>query len=111
MIESPDAVADAGKIAAVPGVDAVVVGLGDLSASMNCFHERSRPEFVQALDRIVAACREHHVIPGIGYVGSASKAKQYLDQGYQFIGLGEDVDHLTRGASQLLAQFREAYRR
>ena len=106
MIESPGAVERADEIASVSGVDCVLIGTGDLSASMGCFHERSRPDFVAALDKVVAACRKHKVAPGIGYVGSAAKAKAFIDQGFQMIGLGEDVDHLTRGAESILAELK-----
>src|SRR5690606_27891867 len=53
MIESVKGVAAAAEIAAVQGVDAVMVGLGDLSASMGV--ETADAACFEAVDAVVAA--------------------------------------------------------
>ena len=57
MIEHASAVADLPAILAVEGLDAILVGPYDLSASMGMTGAFDRPEFVAVIERILAACQ------------------------------------------------------
>lgn len=52
QIESPRAVRDAADIAAVPGIDAVVVGTADLSLSLGIPQQFDAPELLAAVDHV-----------------------------------------------------------
>ena len=56
MIESQTALHNIGEIAAVPGVDAAVIGLADLARSLGHGGESQHPEVQRAVDAIIAAC-------------------------------------------------------
>lgn len=58
QIESPGAVERAGEIAAVPGLDAVCVGLADLSLSLGAPLQLDAPAVVDAVAVVRRACRE-----------------------------------------------------
>ena len=65
MLETPDAVARADEIAAVPGVDMVMLGPHDLTAEMGILGDFRDPAFLDAARGVAQACRDHDVIFGI----------------------------------------------
>jgi hypothetical protein len=58
QIEGLAAVEKAGEIAAVPGVDAVLVGPYDLSQALGCPGDVASPQVADAAERVAAACRD-----------------------------------------------------
>lgn len=57
MIETAEAVRNAAAIAAVPGVDVLLLGANDLSLEMGILGELERPAFQDALRAVADACR------------------------------------------------------
>ena len=66
MIETPQAVENADKIAAIDGIDALLIGTNDLSLEMGLVgqlgHERVRAAYRTVAD----ACRRHNKVLGMG---------------------------------------------
>lgn len=70
--ESIEGLENVEKIAAMPGLDAIFIGTGDLSLEMgiafkadsSASHTVDDPQIVAAIDRVLAACRKNNVIPG-----------------------------------------------
>ena len=90
------------NILAVAGVDAVYVGPADLSLSLGLppGNNDDRAEFRDALTAIVAACRQHGVVPGIH--ASGALAERRLEQGFRMITVSSDLLALrTRMAEEL----------
>lgn len=65
MIETPLGVANAGEIAAVPGVDAVFVGPNDLAHSMGCENRWNEPPVQQAIECVLRAVAAAGNCPGV----------------------------------------------
>lgn len=65
MIETPQAVANAAAIAAVPGVDSVFVGPNDLAHSMGCENRWSEPSVQAAIESTLKAVSAAGKCPGI----------------------------------------------
>ncbi len=65
MIETPEGVANAGAIAAVPGIDAVFIGPNDLSHSMGHENRWSDAPVQQAIERALRAIAAAGNCPGI----------------------------------------------
>jgi 4-hydroxy-2-oxoheptanedioate aldolase len=89
MVESEAAVGRAGEIAAVPGVDVVLVGPGDLLLDV-----RSRGGSEADVERLVAGLPEVVRAAGkvAGYVcGTDQAARQRIAQGYRFITYQSDL--------------------
>lgn len=103
--EHINAVNDIERIVRVPGVDAVLIGPYDLSASMGRLGEVTHPEVVAAIDRVTAACRAANVPLGI-FGLSASAVQPYIARGYTLIVAGVDTVLLGQAAAQLLAQIK-----
>ncbi|MGO8722866.1 MAG: HpcH/HpaI aldolase family protein [Acidimicrobiales bacterium] len=106
MVETRGAVADVEEIVSVPGVDAVYIGPADLSVTLGLppGPDNSDAAFSAALDRVLDACRRHHVVPGIA--GNASTAGKRLAQGFRLVEVASDAGLLAQGAGAALAQVR-----
>ena len=63
MIETAAGLKNAAAIAAVPGVDLVFIGTGDLSISLGTFPDNG-PKFEQAVQSILAACSNFGPLSG-----------------------------------------------
>jgi 4-hydroxy-2-oxoheptanedioate aldolase len=109
QVESPEAVAAAGELAAIDGVDVLFVGPADLSHSMALPGRLDEPAFTDALDAVVAACRAHGKAAGI-LLGDASFVPAYLERGFKFLGVGSDGGWVLSGARAEVAAARAAVR-
>ena len=73
QIETAQGVENCEAIAAVEGIDCLWIGHFDLTASMGIPAQFDHPEFLAAVDRVLAACAKHGKAAGImaGNVESA----------------------------------------
>jgi len=105
QVESPEAVANAGAIAALDGIDCVFVGPNDLAANMGLLGQAYAPE-VRALARsIVGPVTAAGKTPGI-LDFRVDMAKDYLADGFGFLAIGSDISLLSAGINGLLAAYR-----
>ena len=88
MVETLDAVDDLDRILAVPGIDVAYVGPSDLSISMGYWPGSSAEPFLAMLDRIVKACNQHGVVPGIQ--ASPAAAADRLGRGFRMVTVLSD---------------------
>ena len=94
------------SIAKVPGVDAVLLGPYDLSASLGKMGQINDPLVTAAIDRITTACRDSGM--PLGYFGVTAAAVQpYIERGYTLIVAGVDTLFLGQAASTLLAELKQ----
>lgn len=98
MIETPKGVENAEAIAAVPGIDCLLVGASDLSMEMGIPGQTGHEKVQAAVDKVVAACRKHKKWPGMGGAYSEELLKLYTDKGMQLILAGNDLPMLTAAA-------------
>jgi 4-hydroxy-2-oxoheptanedioate aldolase len=105
MIETLRGLENAEEIAAVPGVDAILVGPYDLSLSLGTTLERLLHDG-DALRRIAEACARHDVIPA-AYAGSQERARRLRELGYELLAVATDRQLILDGAARALAQLSE----
>jgi 2-keto-3-deoxy-L-rhamnonate aldolase RhmA len=98
MIETPQAVENADGIAAVPGLDALLVGCSDLSAEMGIPGQVGHDGIAGALERIVAACRKHGKTPGFGGAYAEPLLRRYTGLGMRLVLSGNDASILVEAA-------------
>jgi len=92
MTEHIRAVENLEEILAVNGLDAILVGPYDLSASMGLTARFDAPEFRATLDRIHQLCHRHSVCCGIHVVQPDSNVlQQRIAEGYRFIAYSIDA--------------------
>lgn len=103
--EHQDAVANIQAITAVPGVDGVLLGPYDLSASMGKMGQIQDPEVLQAIEHVSASCESANL--ALGYFGiSADAVQPYLDKGYTLVVAGVDVLFLGQAARNMRRELR-----
>jgi len=100
--EHADAVQNIESIVRVPGIDGVLVGPYDLSASLGKLGQVDHPEVTSAIDRVTQACRKADV--RLGIFGTSSDAvRPYIEKGYTLISVGVDTMMLGQAAKSVLA--------
>lgn len=104
MIESPTAVANAEAIAAVAGVDGLLIGTSDLTAESGIPGQLDHDKIKAAYQSVIDACRKHRKIPGMGGVYSNPLLEHYIQMGMRMILAGSDVSFMM-GAAKQRAEF------
>ena len=101
MLETPEAIAQAAAIAAVPGVDILHVGSTDLCESLGIPGRFDDPALERCFAQVVAACRQHGKLAGAGGLGGSPGVLQsVLRLGVRFVTAGIEWDFLMSGARQ-----------
>ena len=107
LIETPTAVTNAEAIAAVPGIDALLIGTNDLAAEMGIPGEFGHARIAGAYETVIAACRNHNKWPGMGGVDAEELMRKYIGMGMRLVLTGSDGGFMMAGASQRAALARE----
>ena len=95
QIETPEAVAAVDAIAAVPGVDGLFIGPGDLSLRLGCPMDWSNPKMVAAEDAVAAAAARHGKAWGRPS-GSTEDIAHLAQKGARLIAHGSDFGAVMR---------------
>lgn len=99
MIETPQGVANADAIAAVAGVDALLIGSNDLCTEMGIPGELRNPRLREAYVTVAAACAAHGKVLGVGGIrGDAALQEDLIGLGARFLITGNDVGYLMAAA-------------
>jgi 2-dehydro-3-deoxyglucarate aldolase len=107
QIEHMEAVNNIEAILSVPGIDAAFIGPYDLSASMGLTGQFDHPSFLAARERILKACREHQVVPGIHVIQPNPKELvQRADEGYALLAYSLDITMLMAASTNAVETFR-----
>ncbi len=106
QIEREEAVNNIEDILSVDGVDVALIGPTDLSMSMGLVGRPFHPKVVEAMDRVIDACKEAGVTPGIAYALNPEHANQLISKGFRFISIGSDVGFLLNACLNTLRAIR-----
>lgn len=107
QIETVGGLAAVDEIAAVPGIDIVFIGTGDLASSLGWPGRPDAPEVRAACARICAATVAQGKIPGI-FAYSDELAAAAAAEGFRFIGLGNEIKLFLQAATDVVATFRRS---
>jgi 2-keto-3-deoxy-L-rhamnonate aldolase RhmA len=100
MLETPGAIANAESIAAVNGIDVLLVGFNDLCAEMGMPGEFTNQKPEAAFAAVVAACRKHGKYPGMGGVYEPQLMRKFVGMGARFVLSGSDVAFMMAGGRE-----------
>ena len=100
MIETPRAVENAAEIAAVPGIDVLLMGTNDLCMEMGIPGQLDNERLVAAIQTVVDACKRQGKWAGLGGVYGKELMKRYIDMGMQMILAGNDLPLLVAAATE-----------
>ena len=106
MLETPTAIANAEEIAAVPGVDVLLMGTNDLCAEMGIHGDFGHERVADAYKTVIAAARRHGKFAGMGGVYDETLARRYIEMGSRFVLAGQDASFMMAAAAQRSAFLR-----
>jgi 4-hydroxy-2-oxoheptanedioate aldolase len=109
QIENVSALAALDAILAIPGLDSIVLGPWDLSASMGLLGEVEHPTVVDALDTIIAKSRAAGRFVGSGMGPYADFAAKMAQRGVQWLQVGDDCSYMILAMDQLRASIRSQW--
>lgn len=108
QIEHVDAVKKAEQIAAIEGVDGLMIGPYDLSGSMGLVGKPSHPEVIKCARKVLDACVKTGKSPGFHVVNlDPVEASTRIHEGYRFVALGIDTLFIREGSKAILEGVRE----
>ena len=104
QIETQEALANVDAIAAVPGVDVLFLGPGDMSLRLGCTPAVNDPLMLEVQKKVAAAARQHGKAWGRP-VGTADDARFIIELGAQFVAFGSEFGALHKHFSDCAVQF------
>ncbi|MSQ06019.1 MAG: hypothetical protein EXR54_07585 [Dehalococcoidia bacterium] len=108
-IESVAAVRNLESILQVPGIDGIFVGPNDLSISVGYPDQYERPEYRDAVKRIIATS-EAHGVPVLVHQQDMELSTYWVQQGVRFVLHTTDRRTLAEAYRRDMAQLREVAR-
>jgi len=97
QIETEEAASRADEILSVEGVDAFFIGPFDLSASMGIMGQITHTKVQDVINKVFEVGKKLGVASGI-WQGAGITIKERLEEGWQMVALGMDINFLTNGA-------------
>jgi 2-dehydro-3-deoxyglucarate aldolase/4-hydroxy-2-oxoheptanedioate aldolase len=107
QVESVAALDRLDELAAVEGLDSLLVGPADLSTSLGIPGEWDNPRLGAAIDRVIAACEKHQRWPAI-QVRTTALARHWMSRGMKLIGCGNELALLWNTVKSLADDLKAA---
>jgi 2-keto-3-deoxy-L-rhamnonate aldolase RhmA len=106
QLETREAISQIEAIAAVPGVDAIFIGPGDLSATSGHIGQIGHADVQAHLRGCAETCRR--LGKPVGSVGPTPEmVQQFIDYGYSFVAVASDMGMMMRQANDFLGRLRQ----
>lgn len=111
MVETAEAMQNLDAIAATPGLDGIYVGPADLTFSLAQGRlapafDREEPEMIDALKKIVAACKKHNIRAAL-HCGTPEYAVRAIEWGFNMTTVSGDSRLLAAAAQESVSKFRK----
>jgi 2-keto-3-deoxy-L-rhamnonate aldolase RhmA len=100
MLETPQAIANAPAIAAVPGIDSLLIGTSDLSMELGIPGQFGDERIVDDYRTVIEACNAHGKFAGIGGVYKENLMRRYIGIGVRLVLGGGDLGFMTAAATE-----------
>ena len=103
QVETASCIENIAEIAAVPGVDILLLGQNDLCMSMGLYekyefpHMYTSPELGAATQKLIDHAKKNNVILGLFLFGT-SRVGEFLEKSFTFISVGNDLHHVLTQA-------------
>jgi 2-dehydro-3-deoxyglucarate aldolase len=106
QLESPGAIDRLEEIATVPGIDAVFIGPGDLSAAMGLLGQPTHEDVLSIMKEAASRCARIGVPCGTLF-NRADVARRCLEFGYTMVAVGSDLAFLANSARALAQSMKQ----
>jgi 2-keto-3-deoxy-L-rhamnonate aldolase RhmA len=108
MLETTEGIDNAAAIAALPGIDVLLIGSGDLTTDYGIPGQVDHPRLREAYERAADACRTHGKVLGVGGIRhNVALQGELIRLGARFVIAGTDVNYVLAGARQDTSALRE----
>ena len=109
QIETREASERLDEILAVPGVDAALIGPNDLAIALGVPGRMRDPVLEEVIERTIAACGRHGVLPAI-HTNDTALTAEWGKRGMRLVSISSDVGFLQRAAKEAADAIRVAAR-
>ncbi|MCC6613401.1 MAG: hypothetical protein IT320_07980 [Anaerolineae bacterium] len=106
QIENRESYEAIDEIVAVPGLDSIVIGPADLSASLGHTGDPDHPEVASAIDQVIAKARAKGLFVGAGMGPDARYAVGMARRGVQWLQVGGDFSYMIVYTDRMTADIR-----
>jgi 4-hydroxy-2-oxoheptanedioate aldolase len=106
MLETPRAIENAAAIAAVPGIDSLLIGTNDLAMELGIPGAFGDERIVAAYQSVVDACRAHGKFAGIGGIADRELLRRYIEMGVRLVLPGSDLSLMAAAAAECATAMR-----
>ena len=103
QVETAEAVKNADIMAAVDGIDVLIIGPADLSTSLGIFGQFKNPRLWDAFSEVATACKRHGKAAGI-LLPALEDVDRLIEMGFRFIATGADGSLLANSMQANLAR-------
>jgi 4-hydroxy-2-oxoheptanedioate aldolase len=101
MMETKAALDCVDEIAAVPGIDMLLIGTNDLCCELGIAGEFDHETVRDAYARTIAACRKHRKHVGVGgLAGRPDLVAKFVGEGARYVSTGSDLSFLLDAGAQ-----------
>src|SRR6516164_4191825 len=101
MLETAEGIDNAAAIAALPGIDVLLIGSGDLTTDYGIPGQVDHPRLREAYERVAESCRAHDKVLGVGGIRhNVALQGELIRLGARFVIAGTDVNYVLAGARQ-----------
>jgi len=105
MMETLEALDKVEEIAAVDGIDMMLVGSSDMTAEMGIAGQYEHPRLRDVFQRTITACRKHGKHVGVGGLSTRPDLiAQYVTMGARYVSTGTDLAFLSSACTQKAQQ-------
>ena len=101
--ETLECLASIEDVVSVEGVAGIFIGPYDLSTAMGISGQFEKPEFVEALTKIINACHSRGKFVMI-YCDNAPKANEYFAMGVDSVAIGLDIGIMVEGYRKIVSE-------
>lgn len=109
MLETPEGIANADAISAVPGIDVLLIGSNDLCTAMGIPGDLKSPKLRAAYEATAKACKIHGKHLGVGGIrADVEHVAELVKLGARFVIAASDVQYLMKSARDEVAALRKA---
>jgi 2-keto-3-deoxy-L-rhamnonate aldolase RhmA len=101
MLETVQGIENCEAIAAVDGIDVLLIGSGDLSTDSGIPGQVDHPRLRAAYERVAAACQMYKKVLGVGGIRhNTGLQAELIRLGARFVIAGTDTNYVLAGARQ-----------
>jgi 2-keto-3-deoxy-L-rhamnonate aldolase RhmA len=105
QVETAEGLRNCEAIAAVEGVDSLAVGANDMTFSLGIHGQFEHPLFMDAMQRVIAACQRHGKI-GKCHPHHPAQIGEFSRMGYRMMMGNSDVSHLRQAVKATMDNLR-----